>query len=170
MNWKEQLKLQAFLDGELPDNEAREVLAWTRRDQAAAALLAELKSIREVVAGAEPHLSVPESREFYWSKIQREIERLDPRVTTAATGSIFATLRRLLVPAGAFAALVIALLVVYPHFHPTGKAKAANASEVVTSLTDADAVTYRDEQEGTTLVWLSYPADGNSGQDKATHS
>jgi anti-sigma factor RsiW len=170
MNREQQLKLQAFLDGELPDGEAREVLAWIQRDEAAAALLAELKNTRQAMAKAEPYLSVPESREFYWSKIQREIQRLEPRESSAPAGSVFATLRRLLVPAGVFAALAIALLVAYPHFRPAGKTTMADASEVVTTLADADAVTYRDEQEGTTLIWLSYPADVNSGKNKPAHS
>jgi len=41
MNQEQQLKLQAFLDGELPESEAREILAWTQRDSAAAGLLAD---------------------------------------------------------------------------------------------------------------------------------
>ncbi len=79
MTHEQQLKLQAFLDGELPEREAREILAWTQRDGAAAALLAELKNTRAAMAKSEPHLSVPESREFFWSKIEREIQRLEPR-------------------------------------------------------------------------------------------
>ena len=65
MNEAQQLKLQALLDGELPEREAREILAWTQRDGAAAALLAELKNTRQALAKSEPHLSVSESREFF---------------------------------------------------------------------------------------------------------
>ncbi len=36
MTNEQQLKLQAFLDGELPEHEAREILAWTQRDGDAA--------------------------------------------------------------------------------------------------------------------------------------
>ncbi len=169
MNSEQQLKLQAFLDGELPEREAREILALTQRDADAAALLAELKNTRQAMAKAEPHLSVSESREFYWSKIQLEIERLGSRESSAPAVSIFATFRRLLMPAGAFVALAIALLVAYPHFR-AGKVTVADASELETTLADTDAVTYRDEQESTTLVWLSYPADANSGTDKPAHS
>jgi anti-sigma factor RsiW len=75
MTNEQQLKLQAFLDGELPEREAREILAWTQRDSAAADLLAELKNTRAAMAKSEPHLSLPESREFFWSKIEREIQR-----------------------------------------------------------------------------------------------
>ena len=41
MNWEEQLKLQALLDGELPPDQARALSALVERDPAAADLLAE---------------------------------------------------------------------------------------------------------------------------------
>lgn len=170
MNLDQQLKLQAFLDGELPEREAQEVLAWTQSDADTAALLTELKNTRQALTQAEPHLVLPESREFYWSKIQREIERLEPRTTSVPGNSIFSRLRRLLLPVGTLAALAIALMVAYPHFRPAAQTTVADASAVETSLADADAVTYRDEQENTTLVWLSYPADANSGKGKPAHS
>jgi len=83
MNQEQQLKLQAFLDGELAGSEAREILAWTQRDREAAALLAELKNTRQALLKAEPPLSLSESREFFWSKIEREIQRQQPRPETA---------------------------------------------------------------------------------------
>src|SRR5258706_239311 len=98
MTNEQQLKLQAFLDGELPEREAREILAWTQRDSGAAALLAELKNTRQAMTGAAPQMKVPESREFYWSRIAREVQRQEPRATVARDVSIFAALRRFLVP------------------------------------------------------------------------
>lgn len=77
MNGDLELKLQAYLDGELPEREAQSVAKWVAEDKEAQALLAELKTAKAFLAGNEPELSVPETREFYWSKIQREIQRLD---------------------------------------------------------------------------------------------
>src|SRR5580765_5919660 len=77
MNEEQQLKLQAFLDGELPDRERREVAAWIDRDDAAARLLASLKATHEALVVAEPVVTLPGSREFFWSKIEREIQRRD---------------------------------------------------------------------------------------------
>lgn len=170
MNREQQLKLQALLDGELPDHEAREMLAWTQRDGAAAALLTELKNTRQAVTQSKAHLSVPESREFYWSKIQREIQQREPAASRVPQPSIFTILGRWLVPAGALAAVVLATMLGYSHFNPAPKTVLAEAPELETTLADADAVTYRDEQESTTLVWLSYPADGKSTPDKPAHS
>ncbi len=169
MNLEQQLKLQAFLDGELPEHEAREVLVWTQRDREAAALLAELKNTRQAMAKSEPHLSVPESREFFWSKIERKIQRQEPQALPPDV-SIFATLRCFLLPAGTIAAVVIAGLLA--HFNapvPAPKAVVetvadADTPTVETTLADSDATTYRDTSEGTTLVWFSAnaPAKGKA--------
>src|SRR4051812_3107727 len=77
MNEEQQLKLQAFLDGELPERDAREITAWLQRDAAAAALFAELKATRQALAAAETPVALPESREFYWSKIARDLQALE---------------------------------------------------------------------------------------------
>jgi anti-sigma factor RsiW len=168
MNLEQQLKLQALLDGELPEREAREVLAWTQRDSAAAGLLAELKNTRQAMVNSEPHLSVPESREFFWSKIEREIQRREPVAAVTPEPSHFAALRRWLLPVVAVGALVIAGLVA--HFHmPSGNIMAvadADAPTVETTLANSDVTTYRDAGEGTTLVWFSYTADDNPTQNK----
>jgi anti-sigma factor RsiW len=160
MSEEQKLKLQAFLDGELPEREAREILAWTQRDHAAAALLAELKNTRQAMVKSEPHLSMPESREFFWSKIEREIQRLEPQAKSAPDVSIFSTLRRFLLPASVVAALVIAGL--FAHFN-TPKVVVENVAEtdtptVETTLASTAATTYRDAGGGTTLVWFSNDA------------
>jgi anti-sigma factor RsiW len=169
MNLEQQLKLQAFLDGELPEREAREILAWTQRDHEAAALLAELKNTRQAIAKSEPHLSVPESRAFFWSKIEREIQRLEPQTTSAPDVSIFTSLRRFLLPASGVAALVIAGL--YANFNApkvvVESVADADTSSVETALANSDATTYRDASEGTTLVWFSSAADDSPAQNKS---
>jgi negative regulator of sigma E activity len=168
MTSEQQLKLQAFLDGELPEREAREILAWTQRDGAAAALLAELKNTRQAMVKSEPHLSMPESREFFWSKIEREIQRLEPQTTSAPDVSIFAALRRFLLPASAVAALVIAGL--FAHYNTpkiiVESVADADTPSVETTLADSDATTYRDASEGTTLVWFSSATDDSPAQNK----
>lgn len=77
MNRDLELKLQAYVDGELPERAARSLEKWIAEDKEAEALVAELKTAKAVLAGNEPEFSVPESREFYWSKISREIQGLE---------------------------------------------------------------------------------------------
>ena len=163
MTNEQQLKLQAFLDGELPEHEAREILAWTQRDGDAASLLAELKNMRQAMLKSEPHLSVPESREFFWSKIEREIQRLEPPAAARPDVSIFAALRRFLLPASAIATLVIAGMIAHFNVSNTVVKSVADsdATTVETTLASTDATTYRDASEGTTLVWFSDSAAAN---------
>lgn len=153
MESQDQLKLQAYLDGELPENEAREVSARLAREQDAAALLAELQQTRDCLAGFEAEVKLPETREFYWSKIRREIERQEaPQSIAAPTPTIWARLRRYLVPATGVALLAIAGLIA-----GRGGAPALVATE--TAVADSGAMVYHDYAAGATFVWLSYPAE-----------
>jgi anti-sigma factor RsiW len=164
MTEEQQLKLQAFLDGELPEKDTREMAEWLTRDADAAALLGELRNTRQALAefgkpgsaGVSPAaaLKVPESREFYWSKIQREIERSTPAPAPAKSASLFTLLRRVLMPLGAAAVLVLGGIFT---FHQI--AGGVRPVQVNALLGDAGAFTYRDESQGMTVVWLSYPAE-----------
>lgn len=166
MDMEKQLKLQAFFDGELPEAEAREVANWIATDQEAAALHGELKNTRQALSGHEADIKLPESREFYWSKIEREINRLDKQEQAQPASPSFARLFRFLIPASAFAIVAIVGLFAVKNFNPAEGARAAGP-ELETALTDGGAFTYRDEQEGMTVVWLSYGENGLANGDAA---
>lgn len=155
MSEEQQLKLQAFLDGELPERDAREVAAWLARDAEAADLLGELRNTRKALKDFEPEVKLPESREFYWSKIQREIQRLEPLEAPSKGVSLLTVLRRVLVPLGAAAVLAVAGVLTYRQFGGQGAAPV----QVHALLADVGAFTYRDQSQGMTVIWLSYPAD-----------
>lgn len=112
MNAESMLKLQSWVDGELPEAEARQVAQWVAGDREAQALAEELKMTRGVLAGNELQPALPESREFYWSKIERAIEQAEAAATTGGTERLpwILAFRRLLVPLGGFA--VVALVTV----------------------------------------------------------
>lgn len=156
MTDEQQLKLQAFLDGELPEKDAREVAAWLARDADATALLGELRNTRHALADFEPAVKVPESREFYWSKIQREIQRLEPETAPAPVRSfsLMTLLRRVIMPVGGLAVLAIAGVLAYNELSPGAPPVHVKAA----MLADVGAFTYRDQAQGMTLIWLSYPA------------
>jgi len=155
MTEEQQLKLQAFLDGELSEKDAREIASWLARDPDATDLLGELRNTRQALANFEPDLKVPESREFYWSKIQCEMHRREPEAAPAPVRSfsLFTLLRRALMPVGALAVLAIAGVLVFHELTP-----GAPPIHVKAMLADAGAFTYRDQSQGITIIWLSYPA------------
>ena len=145
-----QLKLQAYLDGELAEAQAREVAKWLAQDREPVALLGELRNTREALVGFEIGVILPESREFFWSKISREISRQEPEPVVASE-TLWSAWRKFLIPAGAVAALGVAGLIGY-----FGSSKFPAAE---TAVADTGAFTYHDFSSRTTLVWFSYPAE-----------
>ncbi len=150
-----QLKLQAYLDGELPSGEAQAVTDWLAQDSAASDLLVELTNTRAALVSHESDIKVPDSREFYWSKIRRQIEREEQVAPAIKSISMMERLRRLLVPAGTVAAMMLGVMVIQQQLGQGGFA----ALEADGTHEDSEAFTYRDYESGTTLVWLSYPAE-----------
>jgi len=163
MNWEAQLKLQALLDRELPEAEAGEVAKWLEQDREAAALLTELRQTRAALTGFEEGIQLPESREFFWSKIEREIQRLEKPAAERVPAPFFARWQRFLAPAGAVALLAIVGLVA---LRQNGLPVLSGGAEMETALADTGAFTYRDYSAGTTLVWLSYPAENELAGDE----
>ncbi len=156
MNEEQQLKLQAFLDGELPEKEAREISAWLARDEEATALSRELRNTRQALKSSEASVRLPESREFYWSKIQREIERSERMPAPAKRSSLLQTLLRVLVPASAVVTLAIAGIIAGKQF---SFRPVAGSPDSEMTVADSGTFTYHDYANGTTLVWVSYPAE-----------
>jgi len=159
-----QLRIQAFLDGELNESQARDVAALIAADREAAALHAELKHTRQALAGAEAGIKVPETREFYWSKIAREIEKTERIVAADAGLSPWQLILRLLKPVAAVAAVVLAG---YAAFTLSGPKRPVGGSpvEVLVASADVDAITYYDYADDTTFVWFSYPGENGVAND-----
>lgn len=146
-----QLKLQAYLDGELAGREARQVAAWLKEDREAQGLRDELRQTQSLLQGNEPEINVPESREFYWSRIEREILRTEQAAERAASAaSLRPWWRRYWAPlCGASAVAALMILTVNPlMLTPPG------AEEFDNPLEEASTVTFRSEKEKTTVVWL----------------
>jgi len=163
MNAEFQYTLQAYLDGELSVSEAREVETTLAADAEASALLAELRHTGDLLAGYEAEIKLPEAREFYWSKIQREIQRQE------AAGQADSVPRtwwsRLWLPSGVIAAVVAAGLL--GAIEMGWLARGGRSPQIETFLADSGAMTYRDEIERTTVVWLSYPGENQFADTSA---
>jgi anti-sigma factor RsiW len=164
MNQEQELKLQAFFDGELPEAEAREMANWVAANPGAAALQTELKNTRQALSEYETNIKLPEPREFYWSKIERDIRKLEEREELRPVSPPFGRFLRFLAPASAFAVVLVVGL-----FAARNSGLMGNPSrpELETAMADPGAFTYHDEQEGTTLVWLSYGENGLANADGA---
>ena len=161
MNEDLQLKLQAYLDGELSSGETQAVRDLLARDAAARNLLVELTNTRDAVVAHEATIKLPESRAFYWSKIQRKISREEkPTVSSPAKFSVLTWLHRALVPAGAMAAVGIAVILSLP--------SRGGAGDNTMTASDTATFTYHNYATGTTLVWLDYSSSENDFSDVET--
>jgi anti-sigma factor RsiW len=162
MEFDAQLKLQAYLDGELPEAEAREVARLLAQDQEAVLLLGELRNTRQALKGSEAIVQLPESPEFYWSKIAREIERLDRPERVEQKRPFIFRLQRFLVPAtGALAVAVFLGITLLNSSNGTTLGETELASE------DMGAITFRSESEGMTTVWLYNRGDSELSDELA---
>lgn len=148
------LRVQAFVDGELPESEQAEIAALIARDADVSSLVKELKQTRQALAAFDEDLELPESREFYWSKIEREINQFPQEDVEAPRSSLVSLLFRWLVPAACVAGVAAASLLFFQHTRNGGDEMAWQAAN-----DDVSAFTYHDYEEGTTLLWLSYPSD-----------
>ena len=72
-----QLKLQAYLDGELTAAEAGEVTEWLARDEAARDLFGELTATRNAVRGNEVEVTLPEN-----TRSEIEASTVNGRIST----------------------------------------------------------------------------------------
>ena len=149
-----QLKLQAYLDGELSSADARAVAALLDREPGARALFQELSGTKSLLAGNEPELKVPESREFYWSKIVGEIQRQEAAGAVAATKGATLGWLRWLAPAGALAVLALTLTLTLRSPSPRGWVALAEGHEIETPLEETSSFTFRSESAGMTVVWV----------------
>src|SRR5262249_39667788 len=153
MEYEIQLKLQAYLDGELSAREARKIEALLDKDEQAKLLLAEMTMTCTALKGFEQEVKCPDSREFFWSKIQRDIRVLNAPESEPAALPWWAGWRRLVIPAAI--ALGCFTFITGSLFFGGGDP----SSQTATTMVAPGAFTYHDFSQGTTLVWLPYPAE-----------
>ena len=81
------LDLQAYVDGELDASRRVDIERVLRNDAEARQLVEGLRAIGKLVRENEPTHSVPASRAFYWSQIQRRIDSAEARDAALSTES-----------------------------------------------------------------------------------
>jgi hypothetical protein len=126
-----------------------------QQDASARDLLAELRQTRSLLAGQDCARPVPESRDFYWSKIVRQIERESAHPGRAPLpGGWVRWLQRAFLPAGGVAVALMLTLVGILWFQDPAKNAAPQNAEI--SLPEAQTLTFHDYKEQMTVVWLTY--------------
>lgn len=163
MNQEVELKLQAYLDGELSAAETREVSALMERDAEARALFTELQQTSVALKSNELERSLPESREFFWSKIEREIQRLDAE-PAPSTPWWLAFARRHMAAVSGFGVATALLVVAAFQMNMVSPPM----MEEIDNPIGASALSFRLESAKTTLVWISNESSSDDSGDTAS--
>jgi anti-sigma factor RsiW len=157
-----ELKLQAYLDGELSGREAREAAVALEGDPEAQQLATELKRTAAVLRENEPELAVPENRDFYWSKIARAIERAEPEPLRPLLAFWF-SLRRIIVPV---AGVALVLFLGIASFNVgTVNDPLAQLAEVESLSEHMSSFSFRSQSQNMFVVWLHENVDTQSQPD-----
>jgi len=147
MNEELELKLQAWVDGELSGAEAERMAALASGQSEAGQLVAELREVKMAMMGADIPRSVPESREFFWSKIEGQIQSETQRAPVSKPG-LMARWRRFLMPLAGLAAASCVALFTLTHPKPVTNDEFTSTDEAM------DTTTFHDQSSGLTVVWL----------------
>ncbi len=149
MKTDQDLKIQAYVDGELSSAETAGVAALLEKDASLQAMADSLGRTSRLLKENEPVRSLPESREFYWSKIAREIEQLEAAKSRPAPTPAASLLWRWLAPAFGVAA-VVALIVL----KNAGPGMEMALTEVHMATPDMGSVTFTDQEAGVRMIWI----------------
>jgi hypothetical protein len=152
MNWETQLKLQAYLDHELSQRESEQCATWVANDPDARALCTELSGINALLKGNELEFKLPETREFYWGKIEKAITQ-EPRLRTS--NSFFTKYQRwirLFAPSAGLALLLVTAIMLIKF--PNGPASVSHLHEIEVPREDTSAISFYSQSAGMTVVWV----------------
>lgn len=157
MNRDTQLQVQAYLDNELSPADARNVSKLISSDVAIRELYNELKDTKDVLVQNEPEVRVPDTRDFYWSQIQRRIATAERQPTLTYERPWW---MRFLAPiAGTVALCAVLLSVVNKDGQPTAVTSSlptfASTPHQLEQPSDVSTITFRSESEGVTVVWIT---------------
>ena len=144
MSDQQLLEIMAYADGELAASRRHDVEKLITEDPAAAALHQELAACAKLLRAHEPLGTVPETREFYWSQIQRRIAAEEQAAARAKApkAPAFGWLRWL---APAIGVAAVALVVTYQQ----------RPGPTILAGSEASSMTFTSEADGVTISWIN---------------
>jgi len=154
-----QLKVQALVDGELTGREAEVLRQRIDNDAVLQQLHAKLTQMHGLIADSELPRPLPESSDFYWSKISQAIEREEcagERTTRSIPVSRW--LLRWLAPLVGVSAVVLLLTLRQPTAPDLGIMLSGD-HELELSSDEIDVMTYNTDDDSMSIVWLDYSMD-----------
>jgi len=132
MKQEDRLKIQAWLDGELAPQESARIADLIDNDLEAKELADDLRAIQNALEVGEKLTILEDSREFYWSQVERQIEAEEPITENAQPELVSSRLGnalRWLIPVGSLAA-ISALMLNFDSINTTPDLPETGGSEI----------------------------------------
>ena len=110
MRNEDELRLQAWVDGEIHTNEDTSLAEWIKSHPKAREVFDEIRSIKTLLKAGEKPVKVRETREFYWAQIDRRIDAVEiekPYGVEEPASSWMIWCRQWLVPVGGLVAVLV---------------------------------------------------------------
>jgi hypothetical protein len=151
------LKLQAYLDDQLTTRETQAVRERLATDEEAAKLFEELLWTKNCLSHNEPVMACPESREFYWGKIEREILRRESLVPVEkSTWSLpWFSWKKWLAPASGLALVVLIALGIFRFYDLNSVVMPSRfLAQVESPSEEMGAFSFRSQSENVFVIWL----------------
>jgi len=151
MNTKTCLEIQAYVDGELDASRRIAIERLCAEDVAARSLRDDLESVRGTVRANEPEHFVPDSREFYWSQVQRRIAAADRAGhRSASRPSALLGVLRWLVPVAGVA--TVAMVFAFQHYDLPAR---GTLTAMNSPIEPNSSTIYRSDVDGVTVHWIN---------------
>ncbi len=146
------LEVQAYLDGELESSRRAAIAALCEQDTAARALRDSLQVVRDTVRQHEPEHRLSDSREFYWSQIQRRIAAAERQAETRPARPLpaWTGLFRWLVPVAGLAAVTLVFTL-----RDDPRQLLIDGTVLAAAPASATSVEYRSDTDGVTIHWIN---------------
>ena len=150
MKHEDKLRIQAWMDGELAPKEAAQIATLIEQNPEALALSEELRVVENALHFGEKPVILDDSRDFYWSQIERQIDAEEPLPEPYAVPvTVSSNLLRWMVPAGSLGAIVILMMnfgAMNPQPQSSGPDSNSDASVLATPTGLTESAIGREEE------------------------
>ena len=151
-----ELKIQALVDGELTKFEAGKLRDRIKNDIRLQILHERLMQMKDLISKHEMPRVLPESSDFYWSKIAQEIEVGGSAAQSSAQTLGMKWVFRRLAPLLGIASVALLITLQGPNLPDLGIVLDHN-HELLTG--EIDVMTFNSADDSMSIVWIDYSMD-----------
>ena len=153
-----ELKIQALVDGELTEFEAGKLRDRIKNDVRLQVLHERLMQMKDLISKHEMPRVLPESSDFYWSKISQKIEVGGSAAQSSAQSLGMKWVFRRLAPLLGIASVALLITLQGPNLPDLGIVLDHN-HELELLADEIDVMTFNSADDSMSVVWIDYSMD-----------